>query len=175
MRAIRAGGSPTPLDRDVLHHLDEQIESAQRLLGSMLSQGAAIRERDVEGVLARLADIKVEMELRSRLESDRTDLLARAGAPLGVPAAAVTLEAMSTLMTPGRGRARERAQRRAARPARRGGTRARHQPRPDAPGAVLPRSPRAAARAASADGGYRPEGARPRAPAAAHHVLDLQA
>ena len=109
MREIRAGGSPTPLDRDVLHHLDEQIQSAQRLLGSILSQGAAIRERDVESVLARLGDIKVEMELRSRLESDRTDLLVRAGTQLGVPAAAVTLEAMSTLMTPAVAeRARER-------------------------------------------------------------------
>jgi hypothetical protein len=89
-----------PLERDVLHHLDEQIESARRLLASILSQGTAIRERDVENVLARLGDIKLEMELRGRLEGERTDLLVRAGTQLGVPAAAVTLEAMTSLMTP---------------------------------------------------------------------------
>jgi FlgN protein len=99
----------TSLERDVLSHLEDQIASARRLLGSILSQGAAIRERDVENVLARLGDIKVEMELRSRLESERTDLLVRAGAQLGVPAAAVTLEAMTSLMTqPMADRARER-------------------------------------------------------------------
>jgi hypothetical protein len=90
----------SPLERDVLHHLDEQIESARRLLASILSQGSAIRERDVENVLARLGDIKLEMELRGRLEGERTDLLVRAGAQLGVPAAAVTLEAMTSLMSP---------------------------------------------------------------------------
>jgi hypothetical protein len=89
-----------PLERDVLHHLDEQIESARRLLASILSQGSSIRERDVENVLARLGDIKLEMELRGRLESERTDLLVRAGTQLGVPAAAVTLEAMTSLMSP---------------------------------------------------------------------------
>ena len=87
------------LERDVLAHLEAQIESAQRLLGSILTQGAAIRERDVEGVLARLGDIKTEMDLRARLESERTDLLVRSGTQLGVPAAAVTLEAMTSLMS----------------------------------------------------------------------------
>jgi hypothetical protein len=87
-----------PFERDVLGHLDAQIESARRLLGSILGQGHAIRERDVDSVLARLADIKTEMDLRARLEGERTDLLVRAGAQLGVPAAAVTLEAMTGLM-----------------------------------------------------------------------------
>jgi hypothetical protein len=89
-----------PFERDVLSHLEAQIDSARRLLGSILGQGHAIRERDVDNVLARLADIKTEMDLRARLESERTDLLVRAGAQLGVPAAAVTLEAMTGLMTP---------------------------------------------------------------------------
>ena len=97
------------LEHDVLMHLDAQIESARRLLGSILSQGTAIRARDVEGVLARLGDIKTEMDLRARLEAERTDLLVRSGAQLGVPAAAVTLEAMTSLMTPAAAeRARER-------------------------------------------------------------------
>jgi hypothetical protein len=99
----------SPFERDVLVHLDAQIESARRLLGSILSQGTAIRARDVEGVLARLGDIKTEMDLRARLEAERTDLLVRSGAQLGVPAAAVTLDAMTSLMAPAIAeRARER-------------------------------------------------------------------
>jgi hypothetical protein len=90
----------SPFERDVLIHLGAQIESARRLLGSILAQGSAIRSRDVENVLARLADIKTEMDLRGRLEGERTDLLVRAGAMLAIPAAAVTLEAMTSLMTP---------------------------------------------------------------------------
>ena len=90
----------TPLGVEVIDHLQEQISSGRRLLGSILAQGKAIREQDVEGVVARLADIKTEMDLRARLEGERTDLLVRAGAQLGVPAAAVTLEAMTGLMNP---------------------------------------------------------------------------
>jgi hypothetical protein len=91
----------TSFERDVLTHLNAQIESARRLLGSILAQGSAIRSRDVETVLARLGDIKTEMDLRGRLESERTDLLVRAGSLLAIPAAAVTLEAMTSLMNPG--------------------------------------------------------------------------
>ena len=40
----------------LLVHLDAQIASAGRLLSSVLAQGAAIRGRDVEAVLARLAE-----------------------------------------------------------------------------------------------------------------------
>ena len=47
-----------PFERDVLAHLDAQIESAQRLLGSILGQGASIRERDVEGVRASRASAR---------------------------------------------------------------------------------------------------------------------
>ena len=54
------------------NHLQEQIASGRRLLGSILAQGKAIREQDVEGVVARLADIKTEMDLRGRLEGTRT-------------------------------------------------------------------------------------------------------
>jgi hypothetical protein len=96
----QAGVAMSALERDVLVHLGAQIESARRLLGSILSQGVAIRERDVENVLARLGDLKTEMDLRSHLESDRSALLARAGAELGIPAAAVTLDAMTGLMSP---------------------------------------------------------------------------
>ena len=86
------------LSAAVLTHLDTQIESARRLLGSVLEQGKSIRARDVEGVLSRLADIKSEMSQRASLEDERSHLLARAGLSLGVPAENVTLEALSRLM-----------------------------------------------------------------------------
>jgi hypothetical protein len=89
-----------PLAPDVLRHLDAQIESARRLLAAILAQGKSIRKQDVEGVMARLADIKTEMDLRGRLESDRTTILTRAGGELGVQAAGVTLEGLTTLMSP---------------------------------------------------------------------------
>ena len=82
----------------LLAHLDAQIESARRLYGSILAQGKAIRERDVESVVARLSDVRNEMSLRATLEEQRSDLLVRAGLALGVPAPNVTLEAMTTLM-----------------------------------------------------------------------------
>ncbi len=82
-----------------LLHLRAQIESARRLLGAVLAQGAAIRARKVEEVLARMAEIKAEMDLRGHLEEDRTDLLVRAGQRLGVHPAGVTLDAMASLMS----------------------------------------------------------------------------
>ena len=85
---------------DVLNHLDAQIESARRLLASILAQGKAIRQQDVEGVMSRLADIKTEMDLRGRLEADRVTILTRAGMELGVQPAGVTLEGLTTLMSP---------------------------------------------------------------------------
>ena len=92
----------------LLMHLDAQIASARRLYGSILAQGKAIRGRDVEAVVARLADVRNEMTLRATLEEQRTDLLVRAGVVLGVPAPGVTLEAMTSLMAPQDGdRARE--------------------------------------------------------------------
>jgi hypothetical protein len=90
----------TPLGEQVIGHLDDQISSGRRLLGSILAQGKAIREQDVEAVVARLADIKTEMDFRGRLENGRTELLTLAGTRLGVPPAAVTLEALTTLVAP---------------------------------------------------------------------------
>jgi hypothetical protein len=97
------------LSAGVLAHLDVQIASARRLLGSILAQGAAIRSRDVEAVLARLAEVKTEMGHRASLEEQRTNLLVRAGISLGVPAPQVTLDAMTMLMPANEGaRARQR-------------------------------------------------------------------
>lgn len=90
----------TPLGAEVIEHLNEQISSGRRLLAAILAQGKSIRDQDVEGVVARLAEIKSEMELRGRLETGRSELLLRAGSRLGVPPAAVTLEGLTTLMAP---------------------------------------------------------------------------
>ena len=108
----------TVLEAELLVHLDQQINSARHLLKLVLAQGSAIRERDTEAVLARLADIQNEMVRRGKLESDRTGLLQRAGAALGLPATAVTLERLCQLVTPAAATGRDGALRRAARPAR---------------------------------------------------------
>jgi FlgN protein len=89
------------LEAELLAHLDAQINSARRLLQLVLAQGASIRERDSEAVLARLADIQSEMGRRGALELERTGLLQRAGTALGVPATTVTLERLCALVTPG--------------------------------------------------------------------------
>jgi hypothetical protein len=88
------------LARDVLAHLAAQIESTERLLEAVLAQGAAIRRRDVESVLALLSGIQSEMDARGRLELERVALLNRAAGALGIPAGDVTLERMATLMAP---------------------------------------------------------------------------
>ena len=62
----------TVLEAELLVHLDTQINSARHLLKLVLAQGAAIRERDTEAVLARLADIQTEMVRRGTLEQERT-------------------------------------------------------------------------------------------------------
>jgi hypothetical protein len=91
----------TMLEAELLAHLDVQIASARKLLALILAQGTAIRAREVDGVLARLAEIQGEMARRGSLEQDRTALLQRAGAALGLPAAQVTLERLCALVTPG--------------------------------------------------------------------------
>lgn len=93
--------APDPmLAMAVVRHLDEQLVSARRLLELILQQGSAIRSRDVEGVLARLSEVKTEMALREQLEDQRTRIVLRAGALLGVPAEQVTLDGLTALMPP---------------------------------------------------------------------------
>lgn len=84
----------------VARHLDLQIASARRLLDLVLRQGAAIRERDVEAVLARLADIQVEMAARESLERERGELIRRAALRLGVEPVEVGLPALAGLAAP---------------------------------------------------------------------------
>jgi hypothetical protein len=84
----------------VARHLELQIGSAQRLLDLVLRQGAAIREREVETVLARLADIQVEMAAREALEREREELIGRAATRLGIGADEVSLAALGRLASP---------------------------------------------------------------------------
>jgi hypothetical protein len=86
------------LTRDVLAHLDAQIASAQRLLETVLEQGAAIRARDVHTVVRLAGMLHGEMSRRQLLEVERSRLLAHSGALLGVPAENVTLTRLATLM-----------------------------------------------------------------------------
>jgi hypothetical protein len=89
------------LEAELLAHLDGQVGSAQRLLRLVLSQGEAIRARDVDAVLARLADIQTEMGRRARLEQERVRVLQGAASLLGLPAHQVTLERLCALISPG--------------------------------------------------------------------------
>jgi hypothetical protein len=90
----------TSISADVLSHLEAQLGSARRLLAQILRQSGAIRQRNVDGVLATMTDIQGEMASRGRLESERTELLWRAGNTLGIPAEAVTLAELTGLMDP---------------------------------------------------------------------------
>jgi hypothetical protein len=83
---------------DVLVHLDAQLESARSLLEVVLEQGAAIRARDVDTVVRLAGILRGEMGRRQLLEEERSRLLARSGEKLGVPAEAVTLAQLATLM-----------------------------------------------------------------------------
>jgi len=86
------------LGADVLSHLDAQIASARSLLEVVLEQGAAIRARDVHTVVRLAGILRGEMGRRHLLEEERARLLTRSGERLGVPAQAVTLALLSTLM-----------------------------------------------------------------------------
>ena len=98
MSAVATIAPDSMLAMAVVQHLDEQLVSARRLLDLILQQGSAIRSRDVETVLARLSEVKTEMAMREQLEEQRTRIVLRAGALLGVPAEQVTLDGLTALM-----------------------------------------------------------------------------
>lgn len=101
-----AGGS---LDGDVLAHLDAQIASAQRLLEIVLEQGTAIRARQVHEVVRLAGLLHGELTRREQIERERSLLLTRAGALLGIPAELVTLTRLCAVMDSAHaGLARER-------------------------------------------------------------------
>ena len=78
----------------MITHLDAQLLAARRLLQVVLKQGAAIRQRDVQTVVELTGMLQAELQHRQRLEEERSMLLDRAGARLGVAAGAVTLTLM---------------------------------------------------------------------------------
>ncbi len=86
------------LSAEVLAHLDAQIHSARSLLAVVLEQGAAIRARDVSTVVRTAGILRGEMGRRQLLEEERSRLLARSGARLGIAAETVTLGMLCTLM-----------------------------------------------------------------------------
>ena len=57
-------GTTTVIGAEVLQHLQAQIVSAQRLLACILRQGAAVRAREVDGVLAAMTEIQRSEERR---------------------------------------------------------------------------------------------------------------
>jgi hypothetical protein len=101
MSAALVPASPAAaLGPALIAHLDDQLASTERLLQHVLTQAAAIRDRDVDTVLGIIAEIQGEMERRAGLERTRTELLTRAGTMLGVAAHAVTLDAICSLIPP---------------------------------------------------------------------------
>jgi hypothetical protein len=88
------------LCNEVLAHLEMQLVAARRLLGVVLEQGAAIRNRDVRSVVHLTGMLQAELERRRLLENERMLLLARAGVRLGANPAAITVAMLETVMDP---------------------------------------------------------------------------
>ena len=89
----------------LVDHLERQLASAQRLLQTVIAQRDAIRAQDVEGVLARLAEVQQEMGRRMQLERERDVLLDQASTALRRPASDLTLEMILVLRSRRRRRA----------------------------------------------------------------------
>jgi hypothetical protein len=98
--ALLPGAPAVPLGPALVAHLGDQLTSTERLLQFVLRQAAAIRDRDVDTVLASITEIQAEMDRRAALERTRAELLARAGDNLGVPAHTITLDAICSLIAP---------------------------------------------------------------------------
>ncbi len=98
MTVLALASEEQTLTRDVLAHLERQIDSAQRLLAVVLEQGAAIRARDVHAVVRLAGLLHGEMSRRAAIETERSRLLEVSGGLLGIAPEAVTLTRLSTLM-----------------------------------------------------------------------------
>ncbi|MDO8211437.1 flagellar export chaperone FlgN [Conexibacter sp. CPCC 206217] len=88
------------LSNDVLAHLDAQIASAARLLEIVMAQHDAINLRDVDAVVREVSAFQAEFQRRARVEDERTRLLNRAAAALGLSPGEVTVTRMTLLMPP---------------------------------------------------------------------------
>ena len=60
----------------LVEHLERQLSSNRRMLQIVLAQSEAIKVQDVQGVLARLAEVQQEMVQRAQIERERDALLA---------------------------------------------------------------------------------------------------
>ena len=92
----------TVLTSDVIAHLEAQLVSARRMLQIVLDQGVAIRQRDVQNVVSLTGLLQVELQRRAMIERDRSRLLERAGARLGVAPGAVSINLLDAIMEPPR-------------------------------------------------------------------------
>jgi FlgN protein len=88
------------LTSEVIAHLEAQLVAARRLLGVVLEQGVAIRNRDVRAVVQLTGVLQAELKRRQLLENERVALLARAGVRLGVSGGSITMSLLETLMDP---------------------------------------------------------------------------
>jgi len=86
------------LTRDVISHLGTQLESARRMLAIVLEQATAIRQRDVPTVVRLATSLQTEMHRREVIESERLELLERAGTHLGVSPSDVSIAMLTYLM-----------------------------------------------------------------------------
>ncbi len=86
------------LTTEVIAHLEAQLVAARRLLQVVLEQGAAIRNRDVRGVVALTGVLHAELQHRQLLETERLELLERAGVRLGIPGGSITMALLETMM-----------------------------------------------------------------------------
>jgi hypothetical protein len=82
----------------LVEHLKRQVESARKLLGIVLAQAEAIKKQDVETLLARLADVQMEMRTRERLERERDELIRAAAGQLGVHVSQIDIESIAGLV-----------------------------------------------------------------------------
>jgi hypothetical protein len=55
----------------LVEHLERQLASNRRMLQIVLAQSEAIKVQDVQGVLARLAEVQQEMVQRGQIERER--------------------------------------------------------------------------------------------------------
>lgn len=102
MSAVASAKRIDPLlSADFLVHLELQLESARRLLETVLEQAGAIRHRDVQNVVRLAGTLQAEMHRREVIEQERMALLDRAAAQLGVGAGDVSLALLETLMDAG--------------------------------------------------------------------------
>jgi hypothetical protein len=98
--AVAPAVASPQLGAALLQHLADQLQSTSRLLELVMTQSTAIRDRDVDTVLRVIGEIQGEMDRRAALEHVRSQILAHAGAHLGVAAHVVTLDAICSLIAP---------------------------------------------------------------------------